>query len=162
MLYALKIAARYLTASKAQTALLVFGVAIGVFIFIFMSALIGGLAEFIITSTAGDIDHISIQAEAVDPSLLVPEDGRKVLLAQQASTRRTPVLKDTDAFMPMIEALPGVIATSQQINGSGFLVLGALVTQVSISGLEPGKESAIVNLARHMIAGTADLATGGC
>ena len=38
MLYALKITARYLTASKAQTALLIFGVAIGVFIFIFMSA----------------------------------------------------------------------------------------------------------------------------
>lgn len=161
MLYALKIAARYLTASKAQTALLVFGVAIGVFIFIFMSALIGGLAEFIITSTAGDIDHISIQAEAVDPALLVPEDDRTVLLAQQASTLKTAVLKDTDAFMPMIEALPGVIATSQQINGSGFLVRGALVTQVSISGLEPGKESAIVNLARYMIEGTPDLATGG-
>jgi NAD(P)-dependent dehydrogenase (short-subunit alcohol dehydrogenase family) len=46
MLYALKIATRYLTASKAQTALLVLGVAVGVFIFIFMSALIGGLAEF--------------------------------------------------------------------------------------------------------------------
>lgn len=34
MLYALKIAARYLTASKSQTALLVAGVAVGVFIFI--------------------------------------------------------------------------------------------------------------------------------
>lgn len=53
MLYALKMATRYLTASKAQTALLVFGVAIGVFIFIFMSALIGGLAEFIMARTAG-------------------------------------------------------------------------------------------------------------
>jgi lipoprotein-releasing system permease protein len=161
MLYALKIAARYLTASKAQTALLVFGVAVGVFIFIFMSALIGGLAEFIISSTAGDIDHISIQAEAVDPPLLRSQDGRTVLLVQEASTLRSAVLNDTAAFMPLIEALPGVIATSQQINGSGFLVRGALVTQVSISGLEPGKESAIVNLAGYMIEGTADLATGG-
>ncbi|MBC7178569.1 MAG: ABC transporter permease, partial [Roseovarius sp.] len=53
MLYALKIAARYLTASKAQTALLVLGVAVGVFIFIFMSALIGGLAQFILSRTVG-------------------------------------------------------------------------------------------------------------
>jgi lipoprotein-releasing system permease protein len=159
MLYALKIATRYLTASMAQTALLVFGVAIGVFIFIFMSALIGGLAEFIITSTAGDLDHISIQAEPVDPPLLGPADG--VLLVQQASTLTTAALKDTAPFMPLIEALPGVKATSQQINGSGFLVRGALTTQVSISGLEPGKESAIINLAGYMIEGSADLAAGG-
>ena len=55
MLYALKIATRYLTANKAQTALLITGVAVGVFIFIFMSALIGGLAEFILSRTVGDL-----------------------------------------------------------------------------------------------------------
>ena len=71
MLYALKIAARYLTASKAQTALLVTGVAVAVFIFIFMSALIGGLAEFILSRTVGDISHVSIQAEDTDPALLI-------------------------------------------------------------------------------------------
>jgi lipoprotein-releasing system permease protein len=83
MLYALKIATRYLTASKAQTALLVFGVATGVFIFIFMSALIGGLAEFIMMRTAGDMAHITIQAEAVDPALLLADDARTILLVQE-------------------------------------------------------------------------------
>lgn len=161
MLYALKIATRYLTASKAQTALLVFGVAIGVFIFIFMSALIGGLAEFIMARTAGDMAHITIQAEAVDPTLLLPPDARTVLLVQEPSTRRTAVLKDTAAFMPLIEALPGVTATSQQINGSGFMTRGAQVKQVSINGLEPGKESAIANLASYITEGTATLAAGG-
>ena len=42
MLYVFKIATRYLAANKAQTALLVLGVAVGVFIFIFLSALIAG------------------------------------------------------------------------------------------------------------------------
>ena len=161
MLYAFKIATRYLTASKAQTALLVLGVAIGVFIFIFMSALIGGLAEFIMARTAGDMAHITIQAEAVDPALLVPTAGRTVLLVQESSTKMTAVLKDTPAFMPLIDALPGVIGTSQQINGSGFLTRGAQVTQVSINGLEPGKESVIANLASYITEGTANLGTGG-
>ena len=44
-------------------------------------------------------------------------------------------------------ALPGVIGTSEQINGSGFLTRGAQVTQVSINGLEPGKEPFIFPLA---------------
>ena len=159
MLYAIKIAARYLTASKAQTALLVFGVAIGVFIFIFMSALIGGLAEFILSSMAGDMAHVSVQAEPVDPVQLVQGDG--VLLVQQASTQTTAVLKDTAAFIPLIEALPGVTAVSPQINGSGVLIRGALVAQASVSGLEPGRESAIVRLSRYMVEGSATLATGG-
>ncbi len=41
MLYALKFALRYLGSSKLQTGLLVLGVAIGVFVFVFISALIG-------------------------------------------------------------------------------------------------------------------------
>lgn len=161
MFYALKIATRYLTASKAQTALLVFGVAIGVFIFIFMSALIGGLAEFIMMRTAGDMAHITIQAEAVDPALLLAEDGRTVLLVQEATSQATAILKDTPALIPLIEALPGVIGTSQQINGSGFLTRGAQVTQVSINGLEPGRESVIANLASYITEGTANLGAGG-
>ena len=159
MLYALKIATRYLTASKAQTALLVFGVALGVFIF--MSALIGGLAQFILARTAGDLPHITIQAEAVDPGLLLPDDGRLVLLAQEPATRRIAVLKDTAAYVPMIADLPGVTGVSPQINGTGFLTRGALVTQVAINGLEPGRESVIANLAGYVTEGAASLAAGG-
>lgn len=88
MPYALKIATRYLTAAKAQTALLVFGVAIGVFIF--MSALIGGLAEFIMSRTAGDMAHITIRAEAVELALLVPAAPGTVLLVQGPSGSRDP------------------------------------------------------------------------
>jgi len=161
MFYALKIATRYLMASKAQTALLVFGVAIGVFIFIFMSALIGGLAEFIMMRTAGDMAHITIQAEPVDPALLLADDGRTILLAQETTSQATAVLMDTPALVPLIEALPGVIGTSQQINGSGFLTRGAQVTQVSINGLEPGRESVIANLASYITEGTANLGAGG-
>ena len=161
MLYALKIGTRYLTASKAQTALLVFGVATGVFIFIFMSALIGGLAEFIMARTAGDMAHVTIQAEAVDPALLMPDDGRTVLLVQEASSQATAILKDTPALIPLIEDIAGVIGTSQQINGSGFLTRGAQVMQVSINGLEPGRESVIANLASYITEGTANLGAGG-
>lgn len=161
MLYALKIATRYLTASKAQTALLVFGVGIGVFIFIFMSALIGGLAEFIMLRTAGDMAHITIQAETVDPALLEPSTTGTILFVPQSTSQSTAILKDTAAFIPLIEALPGVTGTSQQINGSGFLMHGAQVTQMSINGLEPGRESVIANLAGYITEGTANLGAGG-
>jgi len=158
MLYALKIATRYLTASKAQTALLVLGVATGVFIFIFMSALIGGLAEYILSNTVGDIEHVSIQAEDADPALLIPSDG--VLYALQKSTLRAATLRNTENFWPLIAALPGVKAVSPQVNGSGFVTRGAQALQISIQGVEPGLESAIINLDGYLVEGTARLAAG--
>lgn len=164
MLYALKIATRYLTASKGQTALLVLGVAVGVFIFIFMSALIGGLAEFILSRTVGDISHVTIEAEAEVPALLPNPGGlasaTTVLPVQQDVRRTDPLLRSTDAFMPIIEALPGVIAVSPQVNGSGFVTRGGQVLQVSIFGIQPGKEAAILNLAGYILEGSDRLDAG--
>jgi lipoprotein-releasing system permease protein len=159
MLYALKIATRYLTASKAQTTLLVFGVAVGVFIFIFMSALIGGLAEFILTRTVGDISHVTIAAEDRDPSILVSSDGR-VLAVIERGRARTATLAEAATFIPLIETVPGVSAVSPQIAGAGFLARGAQVAQVSVTGLEPGRESAILNLQGYMVEGSERLASG--
>lgn len=159
MLYALKIALRYLTASKAQTALLVVGVAVGVFVFIFMSALIGGLAEFILARTVGDIAHITIEAENNDPQVLISPAGH-ALVVVQPGRMRTASLAQANAFIPLIEAVPGVVAVSPQISGAGFLTRGAQVSQVTITGVEPGAESAILNLDSYMIAGTARPGSG--
>lgn len=158
MLYGLKIAARYLTASKAQTALLVVGVAVGVFIFIFMSALIGGLAEFILSRTAGDISHVTIAAEATDPALLMALPGRVLLVAEPSNT--TPELRQAISYTSLIEALPEVRAVSPQITGAGFLRRGTQVAQVSIIGLEPGRESAISDLEGYLVDGEVRLRSG--
>ena len=160
MLYALKIATRYLTSSKAQTALLVFGVALGVFIFIFMSALIGGLASFILKSIAGDISYITIEAEIAEPELLIRQSDGRLLVAFEKSALRQAILRDASTFVPMIEALPGVTAVSPQINGSGIMTRGAQVSQVSISGVEPGKESAILQLKNYLVSGSERIGSG--
>jgi lipoprotein-releasing system permease protein len=160
MLYALKIATRYLLSSKAQSALLVFGVALGVFIFIFMSALIGGLAEYILDNTVGDISHVTIEAEAEDPAVLVTPPAGTLIVAVEKANARQAVLRDAEAFIPLIEALPEVIAVSPQINGAGFMTRGSLVAQVSINGIEPGKESAIIGLDGYLTSGSVRLGTG--
>jgi len=159
MPYALKIAIRYLTASKAQTALLVLGVAVGVFIFIFMSALIGGLAEFILSRTVGDISHVTIKAEDKDPPILISAEGH-VLAVTERGRARTATLSEAATFIPLIQPVPGVIAVSPQITGAGFLTRGAQVAQVSVTGVEPGRESAILNLEGYMVEGSVRLGSG--
>ena len=156
MLYGLKIAMRYLTASKAQTGLLIAGVAVGVFVFIFMSALIGGLAVYLVQRTVGDIAHVTVQAPSRDAVSLLP-DSAGVLVVQQRVTNQREQLRTADAFVPLIEALPGVAVTSQQIVGNGFLVRGMVTAPVGVTGVEIGKVSAIANIEKALVDGSTDL-----
>ncbi len=106
MLYGIKIAWRYLTSSKAQTGLLVAGVAAGVFVFIFMSALIGGLAVYLVQQTVGDISHVTLEAPSRDAGLIL-EDGSEAQLVQQKASGQRETLRTADAFLPGIEATAG-------------------------------------------------------
>src|SRR3954447_1275640 len=101
MLYGLKIAMRYLTASKAQTALLIAGVAVGVFVFIFMSALIGGLGVFLVQRTVGNISHVTVQAPSRDAAALLP-DSTGLLPVEQRTSNQRELLRTADAFLPVI------------------------------------------------------------
>jgi lipoprotein-releasing system permease protein len=110
MLYAVKIAIRYLNASKAQTGLLVIGVALGVFVFVFMSALIGGLGVYLVERTVGNIAHISVEAPDRDPVLLV-QPGTVLGVVQKGLDRRS-VLTNENVFLPVTAGLSGTKAVS--------------------------------------------------
>ena len=91
-------------------------------------------------------------------ALLMALPGR-VLLVQEPSTN-TPQLREAISYTPLIEALPEVKAVSPQITGAGFVRRGTQVAQVSVVGLEPGRESAILNLDGYLVQGDARLRTG--
>ncbi len=152
MPYAFKIALRYLTATKAQTGLLIAGVAVGVFVFIFMSALIGGLAVFLVQRTVGDIAHVTVEAPSRDPVSLLPHEPNVLVVKQRATTQRSQ-LRTAGAFLPLISAMPEVTATSQQIIGNGFIVRGQATAPVSVTGVEDNKVSAIADIESNLTAG---------
>jgi lipoprotein-releasing system permease protein len=156
MLYGLKIARRYLTANKSQTGLLIAGVAVGVFVFIFMSALIGGLGVFLVQRTVGSISHVTIEAPDRGAVALVEEGTGNLFVEQKASNQRV-LLRTADAFMPTIEAMQGVTAISPQIVGNGFVIRGQSRAPVGVTGVEPDKISAIANIASNLVSGTTDL-----
>jgi len=157
MPYGLKIALRYLTAGKAQTALLIAGVAVGVFVFVFISALIGGLGLFLVQRTVGDIAHVSVEAPDREAGLLLAAREGEVLLVEQRAATRREQLRTAAAFLPLIAALPGVRAVSPQIVGNGFLVRGQQRAPVGVTGVEADKVSAIADIGGHLVAGSAAL-----
>jgi lipoprotein-releasing system permease protein len=154
--YVLKIGFRYLTANPGQSALLIFGVALGVLAHIFMSALIGGLNTMITQNMLGNTSHVTIEAPEEKVRSLLPGGSTVHLLPQEELTEGS-ILRTADAFEPVIAAVPGVVATSQVIAGSGFLVQGGSTAPVAITGVSAAKVSAITDIASDLIAGSTDI-----
>lgn len=157
MRYAFKIALRHLTANMGQTALLASGVAMAVFIFIFMSALIGGLADLLVNRTLGNLAHVTVEASDADLPLLAPYEGETALVARQPSTRRDTGILDAGPLRDLIETMPGVSKAALEVTEGGVLIRGERVQRVSVSGLEPDRLNAIIRFDRAMQAGTAHL-----
>lgn len=159
MLYSIKIATRYLTANLAQSILLVTGVAVGVYVFVFMSALIGGLAVLLTDRTVGNIAHVTVEAPDRDPvSLLPPGDGNLSVILKATQQRRA--LQSAAAFREIIVSLPHIKVVAGQILGNGFLAKAEARAPVRVVGVEPGEVSAISRIEDNMVAGSTELALG--
>lgn len=158
MLYSIKIATRYLTATRGQSLLLVLGVAVGVYVFVFMSALIGGLAVLLIDRTVGSIAHVIVEPADRNPALLQEAPG--TLLAVLKSSQQRPTLQSAEAYLPILETAPHVSVVVGKLLGNGFMVKGEAVAPVQITGLESKDISAIADIDASLVAGSSELMLG--
>ena len=159
MRYAAKIALRHLLSSPGQTALLVTGVALGVTVFIFMSALIGGLATLLTQRTVGSIPHVTLEMRERDPRP-VPLAGTVQAVVQKDISRREQI-PVWEPFVPVIERTPGVTGISPQIRGSAFVERGQAVAPVGVIGVNPGNLSVIADIEGAVVDGNAGLPVDG-
>ena len=157
--YAVKLATRHLLAHPGQTALLTAGVALGVSIFIFMSALIGGLATLLTLRTVGSIPHIVLERPERDPRIIAGVPGAQVVLQKDLSRREQIAI--WQPAIPLAEQTAGVIAVSPQIRGSAFVERGQAVAPVGVIGVMPGKLSAIADIGGSLVEGSATLPADG-
>ena len=157
--YAVKLAVRHLLSHPGQTALLMAGVALGVSVFIFMSALIGGLATLLTLRTVGSIPHIVLEMPDRDPATL-SSDGRAQVVLQKDLSRRDQIAI-WQPVIPIIEKTPGITAVSPQIRGSAFLERGQTVAPVGVIGVMPGKLSEIADIDAVMVEGSSNLPADG-
>jgi len=158
VLYSIKIAIRYLTATRGQSLLLVLGVAVGVYVFVFMSALIGGLAVLLIDRTVGSIAHVIIEPADRNPALLQEAPG--TLLAVLKSSQQRPTLQSAEAYLPILETAPHVSVVVGKLLGNGFMLKGEAVAPVQITGLEAKDISAIADIEAGLVAGSSELMLG--
>jgi len=157
--FAFKVARRYLLSNPSQTLLLIAGVALGVTVFIFITALINGLAVRLTEQVTGDNAHISIQAPTRVARVL--EGDVPVESVALVSTFQRKQIRDWPMITELLRDREEVSAISPQISGSAFLVKGEAVSPLSVLGVDPQGVDAISSITPKIIAGTGQMTADG-
>lgn len=158
-MFAFKVARRYLLSNPSQTLLLIAGVALGVTVFIFITALINGLAVRLTEQVTGNNAHISIQAPTRVARVL--EGDVPVESVALVSTFQRKQIRDWPMITELLQGREEVSAISPQISGSAFLVKGEAVSPLSVLGVDPQEVDAISSITSKIVSGTGQMTADG-
>lgn len=159
--FELRVALRFLREGRMQTVLIVVGVAAGVAVIAYISALISGLQNSTLTKTLGAQAHISVRApdDVVTPAAAALP-GATVLTETQPRAQRARSVANWQALLPLLEKLPNVAGVSPMVSGAGLALRGEAVLSVALMGVELERYDRMIGLRSKVVSGTARLEPG--
>ena len=159
-MFALTVARRYLLSNPAQTALLVAGVALGVTAFVFITALIQGLAVRLTDDVTANSAHISLEP-LTRVARVLPSPDADVEAVAIVSTFQRRQIRAWASTVALLRTQTSVSAISPQISGSAFLVKGEAVAPVAVTAIDPAGLDAISPISTKIVSGAASLGADG-
>jgi lipoprotein-releasing system permease protein len=156
------VALRYMRDAKGQTTLILAGVAVGISVIVFLSALIGGLQASLVDKTLGSQPHITLRSPREAPRALVMPTAKTAIAVEITPTaQRLRSIDQWPSLLAMAEATPGVTAASPLVTGGGFAVHSGANNPILIRGVDADRSLAIIDLRKRMVAGRFDLEGDG-
>ncbi len=156
------VAIRFLREGRMQTLLIIVGVAAGVAVVAYISALITGLQRNTIEKTLGAQAHVTVSP--LDEQVLVaptpPGAGASKLAQTQARAQRPRSIDNWQLLLTELEAMPQVAAVSPMVSAAGLAVRGEASRAIALMGVELERYDRIVKLRSKVVAGTARLEPG--
>ena len=156
-----RVALRFLREGRMQTVLIIVGVAAGVAVIAYISALISGLQGSTLTKTLGAQAHISLRApdDIVTPAWPdVP--GSTTLTDTQPRAQRLRSVANWQALLPLLEAMPAIAGVSPLVSGAGLALRGEATQAIALLGVDLDRYDRVVGLRSKVISGSARLAPG--
>jgi len=155
-MFALLVARRYLLSNPAQTVLLVAGVVLGVTAFVFITALIQGLAIRLTEDVTANASHVSIEP-VTRVARVLPSDDAKVQSVALVSTFQREQIRAWPTTVALLRSQRNVSAVSPQISGNAFLVRGEAVAPLAVTAVDPSALDAIFPITTKIVSGEAGL-----
>lgn len=146
------VALRYLREGRAQTALILAAVSIGVSVVVFLSALINGLQASLIKQTLGSQPHVTLRApELIARPLVAPGVAAAVIL--ERSPQRMRSIEQWASVLDQVSRIPGVTAASPTVTGPAFAIRGSAEKPVLVRGVDPEAFLAVIDVQSKMKSG---------
>lgn len=147
------IAIHFLKERRAQTAMIIIGVAVGVSVVVFVSALIQGLQSNIIDRTLGTQAHIRLlpTEEINRTATLVP--GDLVLMQEIPRAQRLRSINNWQALEVLFDSLPELTAVSPVASGPAFARRGEALESVALVGIDLDRYRRIIPIDEALVAG---------
>jgi lipoprotein-releasing system permease protein len=158
--FAFTVARRYLFSNPSQTVLLIVGVALGVTAFVFITALIQGLAVRLTDDVTANSAHVSLEP-VTRVARVLPSPDADVESVAIISTFQRRQIRAWASTVELLRSQPSVSSISPQISGSAFLVKGEAVAPLAVTALDPAGLDAISPISTEIVSGDANLGADG-
>ena len=159
--FELRVALRFLREGRFQSLLIVVGVAAGVAVVAYITALIGGLQRNTLEKTLGAQAHVVLTPiEETVLAARVPAAGEASFTDAQARAQRLRTLANWPAVVEVLERRPGVTAVSPMAAGAALAQRGEATRSVNLVGIELERYARVVDLGAKLVAGALRLAPG--
>ena len=154
------IAMRFLREGRTQTTLILVGIAVGVAVIVFVTALIDGLQVNIIDRTLGTQAHIRVQAPDEVNRLAPLPAGTARLVLETRRAQRLRSINNWQQVMELLDQFPGVSAVSPVVSGPAFARRGNAVESVALVGMDPERYQRIIPVGDDIVEGELRVGSG--
>jgi len=154
------IAMRFLRQGRAQSLLILFGIAVGVAVIVFVTALISGLQDNIIERTLGTQAHIRVEAPREVNRVAPVADGTLQLVLEDPRPQAMRPIDNWLEARAVLDRLPGVSAVSPVVSGPAFGRRGEAVESVALVGVDLARYLRVIPLDGNMVEGRLELGSG--
>ncbi len=157
-----RVATRFLREGRTQTLLIIVGVAAGVAVVAYISALITGLQRNTIEKTLGAQAHVTLNPrdDVVLAARAPASAGANELVQTQPRAQRPRSISNWQLLVPLLEAMPAVAAVSPMVSAAGLAVRGEASKAIALVGVDLDRYDRIVGLRAKVVDGTARLEPG--
>lgn len=156
-----RVALRFLREGRMQTVLIIVGVAAGVAVIAYISALITGLQNSTLTKTLGTQAHITLMSpdDAVTPARPATA-GDTLLTDTQPRAQRLRSVANWQSLVPLLERNDAIAGVSPMVTGGGLALRGEASQAISLVGVDLDRYDRVVGLRGKVVSGSARLLPG--
>ncbi|WP_295748478.1 FtsX-like permease family protein [Undibacterium sp.] len=149
------VAVRFLREGRLQSLFIILGVAIGVGVIVFMSALLAGMQGNLFRRVLSSQPHITLERPKQQANMVLQnEPGQLIASTVQKPSQRVNIIDQWQKVRDQMEARSDVVAVSPAASGPALVVRGSATNAISLVGIEPDHYSKIVPLPEKMVVGS--------